>query len=183
MAAMNCISLNCRGTRNAATVSELGVLQRLHQAKFMFLSETRQSCDQMHHLHLCLRLKGFTGASSDGFSGGLALFWHESVEVEVNDANGRYIAIWMLISPDDPMFHATFVYGKPRTENRHRMWSALTDICASCSLPWALIGDFNEALWPYVQYLELNRRWLRSVTACKYVVRKIFGSTDSRAGP
>jgi hypothetical protein len=102
-------------------------------------------------------LKGFTGVDSEGFSGGLALFWHESIEVIVKDATARYIDVWMRISPDEPMFHATFVYGEPRTENRHRMWSSLSTLCASSSLPWALIGDFNEALWSYEHFSAVPR--------------------------
>jgi hypothetical protein len=61
------------------------------------------------------------------------------------------------MAQDEPMFHATFVYGEPRVENRHRMWSALTTLCASSSLPWALIGDFNEALWSYEHFSAFPR--------------------------
>ena len=34
-----------------------------------------------------LGLKGFCGVGSDGMSGGLALYWHESYVVEILDTN------------------------------------------------------------------------------------------------
>jgi hypothetical protein len=100
----------------------------------------------MRRLRGRLGLKGFTGVDSNGLSGGLALYWHESIYMDVKEATDRYIDVWIRISQDEPLFHATFVYGEPRVEHRHRMWAKLTALRASSSLPWALIGDFNEAL-------------------------------------
>jgi hypothetical protein len=82
-------------------------------------------------------------------SGGLALFWHESVDVEVKEVNNRFIHVYLKLSSIEPIWQATFVYGEPRTENRHRMWSSLCDLKASTTLPWCVIGDFNEALWQH----------------------------------
>jgi hypothetical protein len=85
-------------------------------------------------------------------SGGLALFWHESVYVDIQDANARHIDAFIRISPDDPLFHVTFVYGEPRVEHRHRMWTDLALLKASSELPWVVVGDFNEALWQYEHF-------------------------------
>jgi hypothetical protein len=48
-----------------------------------------------------------------------------------------------------PLWHATFVYREPRTDQRHCMWSALCALQATSDLSWFLIGDFNEALWQH----------------------------------
>ncbi|PNT63631.1 hypothetical protein BRADI_4g18961v3 [Brachypodium distachyon] len=76
---MNCLSWNCRGGGNVATVRDLCALVRAHNPLIVFLCETRQKCDRMKRLCSRLGLKGFAGSDSDGFSGGLALFWHESL--------------------------------------------------------------------------------------------------------
>jgi hypothetical protein len=44
----------------------------------------------MRRLRHRLGLKGFVGFSSGGLSGGLALFWHEQLNVEVQAINERY---------------------------------------------------------------------------------------------
>jgi hypothetical protein len=48
--------------------------------------------------------------------------------VEVKECTACYIDVFMRVAPDEPLFHETFVYGEPRTENRHRMWSKLSDL-------------------------------------------------------
>jgi endonuclease/exonuclease/phosphatase family metal-dependent hydrolase len=43
---------------------------------------------------------------------------------------------------------ATFVYGEPRSENRHRMWDQ------EVLQPWMVCGDFNEAAWQFEHFSE-----------------------------
>jgi hypothetical protein len=89
---------------------------------------------------------------SVGMSGGLALFWHESYQVDIREATDQYIDAFIRTGPNEPLFHATFVYGEPRVEKRHRMWQQLSALRASSPLPWVVLGDFNEALWQYEHF-------------------------------
>jgi hypothetical protein len=159
---MNCFSWNCRGAGNKPTVRELENLVRNNRASIVFLCETRQKSDRIRRLRNRLRLRGFAGIDSEGLSGGLALFWHESLFVEIKEVTERFIDVHIRVSPGEQLWHATFVYGEPRNENRHRMWSALCDLRADSSLPWLVAGDFNEALWQH-EHLSSTRgqraRW------------------------
>jgi hypothetical protein len=92
---------------------------------------------------------GYVGYDSEGMSGGLALFWHESVQVDVKEVNGRYIDVFVRESVSSPQWHATFVYGEPRTDQRHNMWSLMCALRATSDIPWFLVGNFNEALWQH----------------------------------
>jgi hypothetical protein len=87
------------------------------------------------------------GFSSSGQSGGLALFWHESLIVEVQSINERYIDVYVRESVNMPQWRLTCVYGEPRVEDHHRMWDALRHLKTLSNLPWLVVGDFNEALW------------------------------------
>jgi hypothetical protein len=49
----------------------------------------------MRRLRFRLGLKGFAGFSSDSLSGGLALFWHESLCVELKSINENYIDVYV----------------------------------------------------------------------------------------
>jgi hypothetical protein len=71
---MNCVSFNCRGAGNTPTVRELSDISRVWSPCIFFLCETRQHKNKVRHLRHRLGLKGFVGVSSDGRSGGLALF-------------------------------------------------------------------------------------------------------------
>jgi hypothetical protein len=53
------------------------------------------------------------------------------------------------MSPGEPMWRITCVYGEPRVENRHRVWSQLQAMRGTSNLPWLVVGDFNEALWQF----------------------------------
>lgn len=149
---MSCLSWNCHGLGNAATVHDLCGLVKEADSQIVFLSETRQKADRIRRLQNRLGLRGFAGVDSDGMSGGLALYWHESVNVEIKALCERYIDAYVRLSPDGPLWHATFVYGEPRVENRHNMWSMLRSLRNSSRLPWLVIGDFNEALWQFEHF-------------------------------
>ncbi len=149
---MSCLSWNCRGLGNAATVRDLCGLVKEANSQIVFLSETRQKADRIRRLLNRLGLRGFAGVDSDGMSGGLALYWNESVNVEIKALCERYIDAYVRLSPDGPLWHATFVYGEPRVENRHNMWSMLRSVRNSSNLPWLVIGDFNEALWQFEHF-------------------------------
>lgn len=90
-------------------------------AKLVFLCETRQSSEKVKRLRGRLGLRGFSGVSSDGLSGGLALFWCESLHEEIQSANERFIDAYVHLSELDPVWRLTCVYGELRTENRHHM--------------------------------------------------------------
>ena len=49
---------------------------------------------------LCSRLglSDFEGISSEGMSGGLALFWDESVSVQVQEVNKRWIDVYVRVN-------------------------------------------------------------------------------------
>jgi hypothetical protein len=113
---------NCRGTGLSRTVHELSALVRANNLSLLFLCETHNSASRVANLRWRLGLKHCIAVDSDGRSGGLALFWHESVEVKLMEKNFRYIDVSTRLSSTDPWFRITFVYGEPRTELRRRMW-------------------------------------------------------------
>lgn len=154
---MNCLSWNCRGAANKPTVRDMVGLARAANASLVFLCETRQKANKMRRLRGRLGLSGFVGCDSDGRSGGLALFWCERIHVEIQEINERYIDAYIRLSDDDPLRRLTCVYGEPRVENRHRMWTLLKKLKAQSTLPWCVIGDFNEALWSFEHFSHSQR--------------------------
>jgi hypothetical protein len=144
---MNCLSFNCRGAGNNPTVRELAVISQIWSPRLFFLCETRQSKNKMRRLRHRLGLGGFAGLSSNGLSGGLALFWHDQIIVEVQEINERYIDAYVRESPNSPQWRLTCVYGEPRVEDRQSMWDKLRHLKSTSHLPWQVMGDFNEALW------------------------------------
>ena len=88
---MNCLSWNCRGGGNSRAVRELATVCQSRSPMFVFLCETRQKETKMRRIRNRLGLKGFCGVDSDGLSEGLALYWYESLHVDVLDKSNRFI--------------------------------------------------------------------------------------------
>jgi hypothetical protein len=70
-------------------VRELVAHSQVWSPKLLFLCETRQNTNKMRRLCHRLGLKGFVDFNSSGLSGRLALFWYESLLVEIQSVNER----------------------------------------------------------------------------------------------
>lgn len=134
---MNILSWNFRG---------LVSLMHTHSPSIVFLCETRQSEHKMRRYRARLGLSGFEASDSIGLSGGLALYWHESLSIDVKTKNERYIDTYVTVAAGEQPWRVTCVYGEPRTEDRHRMWSHLRELHQQADMPWVMIEDFNEAM-------------------------------------
>ena len=49
------------------------------------------------------------------------------------------------------------MYGEPRVENRHLMWTKLRRLKTTSNLPWLVIGDFNEVMWDFEHFSSSPR--------------------------
>jgi hypothetical protein len=89
----------------------------------------------------CFHVKG------EGSGGGIALFFQEGLVVELLSFSDRYIDTHISGGPFEHMWRGTFVYGEPKPQDRHKMWSKLHQIKPRSDKPWLTLGDFNEAMW------------------------------------
>lgn len=115
------------------------------------------SASRASNLKWRLGLCNSLAVSSDGLSGGLALFWYESISVSLLSQGDRYFDVSIKEEPTDAPWRATFVYGEPCVENRKKMWDLMRDLCGVWQGPWLLLGDFNEEMWQYEYFSETPR--------------------------
>ena len=132
---MNLLSLNCRGGGSPRTVRDVATIIQSHSPAMVFLCETRQKAEKMRKYRGRFGLPGFAGKDSEGMSGGLALFWHESLNVLVEDTSERFIDLIVRDAEDVPVWRLTCVYGEPRVEQRHLMWDKMTELNLRHNLP------------------------------------------------
>ena len=118
----------------------------------------------MKNLSWRIGLKGCLAMGSDGNSGGIALFWDETISVKLIGMCNRIIDVTVQECPTSPPFRVTFVYGELRVEDRKKMWELLQHIKDKSHDPWLALGDFNEALWQFEHFSE-NRRCERQMEA------------------
>jgi hypothetical protein len=80
---MNALVWNCWGLGNPQTVHDLCSLVQQHHPKLVFLSETKMSNSRASNLRCRLGLRNYLAVSSNGLSGGLALFWDENLDISL----------------------------------------------------------------------------------------------------
>ncbi|KAG7563755.1 Endonuclease/exonuclease/phosphatase superfamily [Arabidopsis suecica] len=84
--------------------------------------------------------------SPDGTSGGLAIFWRDTVKCEFLDTPTLNCTD-MYITEDSSTFCLTYVYGNPRRKLRQQMWHRMQSMVQAGlyqSKPRVVLGDFNE---------------------------------------
>ncbi|KAL9659758.1 hypothetical protein QQ045_024567 [Rhodiola kirilowii] len=76
-----------------------------------------------------------------GRSGGLMMLWYENIEVEILSFSFNHIDS---IVKDKCEFRLTSFYGEPAVSDRIIGWNLLRWLGERWSLPWVVVGDFNE---------------------------------------
>ena len=75
--------------------------------------------------------------------GGLALYWKNSIDLNVMSSSPTDIDA--VVNPGvDDAWRFTGFYGNPVTANREHSWALLKHLCLKMDLPWMCVGDFNE---------------------------------------
>jgi hypothetical protein len=140
------------------------------QPQTCFILETEVSGSRVSSLRWSFGLRNCLSIDSVGLSGGLALFWDESINVTLLSQGERYFDVVIKEDPGVTPWRATFIYGEPRVENRGDMWDLLRDLCGVWSGPWMVIGDFNEVMWRYEHFSETPKAEQQMILSYYYLI-------------
>ncbi|XP_060972631.1 uncharacterized protein LOC133038482 [Cannabis sativa] len=78
-----------------------------------------------------------------GHSGGLALLWRDTFDVAIQGYSFNHIDA-TIQAQHSVQWRFTGVYGEPNRELRFRTWDLLRSIKNDSTLPWCLMGDWNN---------------------------------------
>ncbi|KAI9111205.1 hypothetical protein K1719_017816 [Acacia pycnantha] len=97
----------------------------------------------------CLESLGFDEVRvipSSGRSGGLAVAWDTSrIIINIIEEERQFFHLHCS-SASSPAFFLTTVYAIPHSNLRSVLWENLQRLSQSISIPWSIIGDFNDIL-------------------------------------
>ncbi|KAF7821099.1 reverse transcriptase [Senna tora] len=108
--------------------------------------ETKARRNNVEILRRKLRFDRVFVVEANGRSGRLALFWKNSVVVQVLDSCANFIHSAIQLSSQGLVFLMTFMYGHPDFSDRRHLWPIISNLNHDTEVPWSCIGDMNEIL-------------------------------------
>ncbi|GMJ06098.1 hypothetical protein HRI_004279000 [Hibiscus trionum] len=103
------------------------------------MAEVRRRCGYSHGIDVSAR----------GRSEGLSIGWKEQVSVKLLSFSVRHIDVEIDDVDRGFKWRLTGFYGAPEERNRAGAWDLLRHLSALNNLPWVVLGDFNEILYPF----------------------------------
>ena len=117
------------------------------EPNIVFLMETKVDKNEwIDKVKERCKLKHGVFVPSNGNSGSLALFWKDGVTLDVQSYAYDHIDAWIDGGSSIGWWHLTGFYGNLETDRRPESWAKLKFLKNSSSLPWLVIGDFNEII-------------------------------------
>lgn len=141
---MRLIGWNCRGLGRPRAVRALKDLIASHKPAIVGLSEPKLSVHRWDSLRVAIGFRNCFSIDSVGKSGGMALLWHEDVDVTVCSFSKWHIDV---VVEGDKSFRLTYFYGNPRVDRRKESWDLLRKLKEEQHMPWLVFGDFNEIMF------------------------------------
>ena len=144
---LDLLSWNCRGICRDDTRRALKDLVSQNRPQIIFLCETKISREEdFKSLHRALGFAHSKAVLSDGRSGGLGLFWTDDVTLQIGTSSANHIDATIINVGGLSSWRLTGFYGYPHASDRDKSWELLRALADLDSLPWVVIGDFNEIL-------------------------------------
>lgn len=81
-----------------------------------------------------------------GRSGGVAVIWHRPFSCQILNYSSNYINMEVLEVDRNVRWRLTGFYGYPERVRRRDSWELIRNLASMSSLPWCIIGDFNDML-------------------------------------
>jgi hypothetical protein len=120
--------------------------------------ETISHKNKLEWIRVKLDFAGMFVVDPVGRSGGLALFWKEEKELEIQNYSRRHINAIVNRSEEDGPWKLTCFYSNPDSSKRHESWALLKYLRLFAPEQWLYIGDFNEITRQEEKTGEARRR-------------------------
>jgi hypothetical protein len=125
--------------------------------------ETKCKKTKLEYLRVKLGYVGLFVVDAVGHSGGLALFWGDDVQLEIQNFSRRHINSIIKRADCDNFWKLTSFYGHPDWTKRHESWALLCHLQHFQSIPWLVIRDFNEIVSQNEKYGTVMTREFQMV--------------------
>jgi hypothetical protein len=110
----------------------------------LFLIETKANKERLQFMRCKMGFEGLFTVDPVGKSGGLALFWRNSKEVDIVNFSLRHINANITMFRTNHPWKLKCFYGHPDWWQRGESWHLLSHLGSLSPHQWLCLGDFNE---------------------------------------
>ncbi|XP_062021454.1 uncharacterized protein LOC133738034 [Rosa rugosa] len=143
----NILVWNCRGITNKESQRALIDMVHAKRPQLIFLSETLAQGKLIDSLTVSLGFSDSICVDKQPECQGLALLWNGDLKVNVRSSSFHHIDAEIWTNDQAEPWRFTGIYGFAARADRCQTWSLINTLaCENCSLPWLMVGDFNE-IW------------------------------------
>lgn len=114
-----------------------------HKPNLVILTETRLSGERAQNTINNLGYEKHYKVDAMGFSGGLWMLWDPNA-VDVDIIGSSFQEIHSHVKVSGSSFILSSLYASPNFDRRKLLWDSLSSLGPSITLPWILLGDFND---------------------------------------
>lgn len=143
---MKLLSWNCRGLGRPRTCHQLRSMVQLHSPDFIFLSETKNKQKKLESVRRSIGMKNGFWLDPIGLSGGLGIFWNDSVCFEVSKFGSFFIDVKVKCLISSCTWHLINIYLSPEDCVRYKQYQTLIEHVGSLNSEVVIWGDFNDIL-------------------------------------
>ena len=160
--------------------SNLREIIRSQRPSLIFLIETLVNDEKIEQLRIQLGFDGKFVVNRVGRGGGLALLWKQPMTCNLLCFQNNFIDVSVHV-PNKVVWRLTCFYGFPERNRRKDAWNLLRTLHGNSSLPWCILGDFNDLLSPgdkmgSVEHPNwLFRGFLEAINDCELSELELMG--------
>ncbi|XP_058776806.1 uncharacterized protein LOC131651153 [Vicia villosa] len=142
---MRILSWNCRGLSSPSAIPNLKKLAQQHRPDVIFLAETLSNSRKLENIRVMLNFDACLSVDVEGRSGGIAVLWKNTDSCSIINYTRNFVNV-IVTDKDNSAWILTCYYGYPERSRRKLALDLLREIRYMSSLPWCVIGDFNDLL-------------------------------------
>lgn len=144
---MSVLCWNYRGAGEPVAVRELRDFARKLAPAVLCIVKTQIKGARVESISGTLGYDNAYAIDSHGRSGGIGIFWNNTIKVEILGDSVYDIDAKVEENGRDP-WRLTCVYGEAQTHLRQQTWDHMKGLATYNSLPWLCMRDFDEVLRP-----------------------------------
>lgn len=122
----------------------------MENTQVVFLMETRLHDSEMHKIKVRCGFSSYFSVACNGSdrhrAGGLALLWHDQVNITVKSFSLNHILCMCEEGEGNDPWFLSGIYGFPKEHNKKKTWQLIQQLSSMVGSKWICLGDLNDIL-------------------------------------